>query len=95
MTTNQNFPNDFLKIWQKNLQEYMQDPKAAEMMSEYFIKFQENYNSMVNSNGTNSSSEFRNDDAKRDEQLADLANRLAKLEERLSNIESKPKKAAA
>lgn len=95
MTTNQNFPNEFLKMWQKGLQDYMQDARAAELMSEYFIKFQENYNSTVNNNGQNNSSELRNDDAKRDAQLADLADRLAKLEARVSKIDSKPRKAAA
>ena len=102
MTTNQNFPNDFLKMWQKGIQDYMQDAKTAELASDYFLKFQDNYNSMMSKYAQTSTSKFHDDGAQRDEQHITLSTRVEQLEARVTELEEllsrlapKSKKSAA
>lgn len=95
MTAKQNFPNDFLKLWQDGIKDYMQDARAAELMSEYFLKFQENFNSMAKPNEKSSTSEFCNDDTKGDDRYYDLSERIKLLEFRISKLEANVQKQAS
>ncbi|MDF3046990.1 MAG: hypothetical protein K0R73_108 [Candidatus Midichloriaceae bacterium] len=83
MTNTKNSASNLIDDWQKHMQEYLNDPRLAELMVDYYAKFQNHAtNSFKQANAEN-----HNDAHDGDFVPYELGKRIAELEARVEVLE--------
>ncbi len=79
MSNKQTSASDLIDNWQKQMQEYLNDPRVADLMMDYYGKFQSNMQDATKKN--------TDDDDDGDPISQQLANRVDELEKKVEALE--------
>lgn len=83
MSNKQNSASNLIDDWQKQMQECLNDPRVAELMMDYYGKFQNNIQDAAKKFASKSADDV-NDDALFS---SELSKRVEELEERVGALE--------
>lgn len=80
-----------MEEWQKQMQEYLTDPRVAELMTDYYAKFQNQIRNVANSASgatasSNNASANPDGSSQLDERVANLEQRIKILEQLLGGM---------
>jgi cell fate (sporulation/competence/biofilm development) regulator YlbF (YheA/YmcA/DUF963 family) len=84
MSDKQNLTNKIISAWRGHVQEYLNDPKTAQIIIENYAKFQETFDEFIKQ-ASNSTSESDDDDD--DNELHELKASVNELESRIRILE--------
>jgi hypothetical protein len=88
MSDKQNLAYKLIETWQEQTQEYLKDPRVAEIMTENYSKFLNLINATYEqSNSTDTTSSYAND-TNSDNELSKLTLRIDELERRIKILET-------
>lgn len=85
MSNNQNFNQKIMLEWQKHMQEYLTDPRVAELMADYYAKFQNQIKNVATAASESASN--TNDASAKPSNVHELYARIDNLEQRVRILE--------